>query len=179
MKNRIILVLFIVSAAAQLFIAVSSLVFNERILSNGAVYRFRTEPVDPYDPFRGKYIELDVHRSIITDEAYRFDEGEKVYVLLKRDEDLFTSFSGISEDKPSSADYIKLEIDYISGNEIEFKNPFDRYYIDEDYAEEAETAYWSESFDGETYIEVRVLSGHAVLEELFLGGMPVLDYLES
>jgi len=179
MKKKIILILFIASAAAQLFIAVSSIVLNERILANGAVYRFRTEPVDPYDPFRGKYINLDVERSIIADAAYRFEEGEKVYVLLERDEDSFARFAGISEGKPSSADYIELKISYISGNEIEFEIPFGRYYIDEDYAEEAEAAYWSESLDGETFIEVRVLGGHAVLEELFLDGMPVLDYLDS
>ncbi|MBI9105857.1 MAG: GDYXXLXY domain-containing protein [Spirochaetales bacterium] len=179
MRKSIFFIIFILCAAAQLFLSVSSVVFNERVLARGEVHRFRTVPVDPYDPFRGKYVDLDFDLSLTSSDSGRYQDGEKVFVILERGADGYSDFSSISDTSPSAGNFIKMEIDYISGDEIYFNIPFDRYYIDEDYAEEAERAYQRESIGTETYIEVRVLNGRSVIEELFLGGLPVIDYLKS
>ena len=37
----------------------AKMIFNkEAVLAQGKDYRFKTAPIDPYDPFRGKYIDL-------------------------------------------------------------------------------------------------------------------------
>ena len=177
MRQRILFILFLLSAAAQIFLTVSSVVFNENVLSKGTTHRFRTEPVDPYDPFRGKYVALDFDLSLFTGDFSRYEDKEKVYVLIDKDENSYSFFSAISDKKPASGDYLRLKVDSIRDGEVYFEIPFDRYYIDEDYAEEAETAYWDSNSANEAYVEVRVLGGHAVLDELYLGGMPVMEYL--
>jgi hypothetical protein len=58
---------------------------------------------------------------------------------------------------------------------------FDRYYTDEHLAPAAERAYWQHS-SGETreaYITVRVREGLAVLEELYIAGKPVREFVQQ
>ncbi|MBI9101233.1 MAG: GDYXXLXY domain-containing protein [Spirochaetales bacterium] len=179
MKKSIIIGLFLLCAAVQLFLSVSMVIDRENILRRGSLHKFHTEPVDPYDPFRGKYVALEINGSVKTSDYMKYEEGEKVFVVLKKDADGFSSLSEIAERKPDGNDFIRLKIDQINNGEISFHIPFDRYYIDEDYAEEAETAYWTGIGENSAYIEVRILKGRAVLRELFFADKPVLDYLKS
>ncbi len=57
--------------------------------------------------------------------------------------------------------------------------PFGRYWLDETIAPEADRAYAANSREGvkNVYVTVRVLGGDAALEQLFIGGMPVREYL--
>jgi len=59
--------------------------------------------------------------------------------------------------------------------------PFDRYYMDEHAAPAAEAAYREHS-RGEVrdvYVTVRVKDGNAVVEELFIAGMPIREFLRK
>jgi uncharacterized membrane-anchored protein len=178
MKKRLIIILFLLSAASQMFLSVSSVISRENVLSNGTVHKFRTVPVDPYDPFRGKYVALDIENSLRIADSKRYSKGEKVFVTITRDSEGYSSFSEVVDMQLVGDDFIRMKIDYIYDDEIRFEIPFDRYYIDEDYAEEAEKEYWKADEDNFAYIEVRIRNGHAVLDELYLNGIPVIDYLK-
>ena len=136
-------------------------------------------PVDPYDPFRGKYVALDFENSVNVSRADDYEEGLKVFVLLKKDSEGFSYLSSISNTQPDNNNYLKLKIDYLYGDQLYFELPFDRFYLDENFAKEAEFAYWDESREKNTYVIVRVLSGSAILEELFIHDVPVMDYLKA
>ena len=56
MKTIHTFIIFIVVAIAQLFIPTQMILNQETILKTGKPYRFKTQPVDPSDPFKGKYI---------------------------------------------------------------------------------------------------------------------------
>jgi uncharacterized membrane-anchored protein len=59
--------------------------------------------------------------------------------------------------------------------------PFDRYYMDEHVAPAAEAAYWEHS-RGEVhdvYVTVRVKDGNAVVEELFIAGTSIGEFLRE
>jgi len=59
MNNRlIILVAFIVLCSAQLYFPAKIVYDNTMVLNQGTIWKFQCEPVDPNDPFRGKYITL-------------------------------------------------------------------------------------------------------------------------
>ena len=59
MKNKnIIIILFLLVALAQLFVPAQMIYNQEDILDTGKLVKFQCEPIDPNDPFRGKYITL-------------------------------------------------------------------------------------------------------------------------
>ena len=71
------------------------------------------------------------------------------------------------------------ELRSISAGEAYVDLPLDRYYMPEDLAPRAERAYIEHSRQSErdAYIEVRVRSGVGVIENLYVGGMPIREYL--
>ena len=58
MKTIYIFIIFIVVGLVQLFVPANMILNEETILKSGTVYKFKTRPVDPNDPFKGKYINL-------------------------------------------------------------------------------------------------------------------------
>ena len=53
-KMKILLSVFILVALVQLFVPAKMILDREDILDMGKEYKFKTEPIDPNDPFRGK-----------------------------------------------------------------------------------------------------------------------------
>ncbi|MBK6341440.1 MAG: GDYXXLXY domain-containing protein [Flavobacteriales bacterium] len=51
--------LFLGIALAQLAVPAWMIAGRERVLSQGEVFKFKTAPIDPRDPFRGEYVRLD------------------------------------------------------------------------------------------------------------------------
>ena len=56
MSTRIKVAGLIVLSLVQLGAASWSIIRYERILASGTPYKIRTEPIDPGDPFRGRYV---------------------------------------------------------------------------------------------------------------------------
>ena len=57
--------------------------------------------------------------------------------------------------------------------------PFDRYYMKESRAPEAERSYNRRAQGEKAWVTVRIREGHAVLEELYIDGLPIREYLEQ
>ena len=51
--------------------------------------------------------------------------------------------------------------------------------MDENAAPAAEVAYRARAADIESWVTVRILDGRAVIEELYIGGKPVREYLRE
>lgn len=157
---------------------------QERVLRTGVSYRFKTAPVDPYDVFRGRYVALSFEiNSAPMDAPSSFIRGQKVYVAIEEDQDGFAKAASVGESAPDAGDYIKVKVGYVdsSSKEVYFQWPFQRYYMEEDLALDAETAYRSMNRSGgeNTYVTVRVKKGRAVIEELYLDDKPVREYLST
>ena len=56
MKTLYIFILFIIVVCAQLFVPSQMIFQQEDVLKTGTAFKFKTQPVDPSDPFKGKYI---------------------------------------------------------------------------------------------------------------------------
>ena len=67
----------------------------------------------------------------------------------------------------------------MGGNEVRF--PFDKLWVAEKIAPQAEQAYRENSRRGKenTYVTVRVLNGDAALEQLYIDNQPLADYLRT
>src|SRR3546814_8594927 len=119
---------------------------REDVLDTGTEYKFKTAPIDPNEPFRGKYITLryDENTVAVTNEK-DWTTGESVYISLTTDNDGFAKIKSISKAEPiGDQDFIKTKVRFVSGNgsnKLTIDYPFDRYYMEESKAYNAELTY--------------------------------------
>ena len=106
--------------------------------------------------------------------------GQPVYALLAEGAGGFTEVSGISLTRPEEGLAIEAKVAGTLPGKIMLSFPFDRYYMDEYNAPEAERAYLrSDTTEKPAYITVRVRGTKSVLEELYIADMPVREYLRA
>ncbi len=190
MKTIHVFIIFIVLAIIQLFIPAQMIFNQESILNNGTAYKFKTQPIDPTDPFRGKFITLsyDVNSASTKDKSWqRYDD---VYVYIKTDSLGFAELDTVSKQKLEiTNDYVFATVSRFndknwnieSGYRLYFNLPFDRFYMEESKAYDAELAYrkaQSDSIPNNTYALVYVKDGEAVLDNVFINDVPIAQYVE-
>jgi uncharacterized membrane-anchored protein len=173
----------------QLYVILAVIVSHEKTLKLGKQYKFKCAPIDPYDPFRGRYVSLNIEDGtveVLTKK--KFQKGEKVYAVLQGSKDGYTSISEIVRTKPKHENYFITKIKYKVWSvqpDLEKKHekilielPFDRYYMEEDMAPKAERLYLRhvKSEKKGAYITVRIRNGKVVLEDLFIDGKTVVDF---
>ena len=182
MNTRPLAGLFGLALFAQLAVPASMILKRERTLAHGQAFKFRTAPVDPYDAFRGRYVALGFDRnSVAAPPGHDFARGQTVHVRLAEDADGFATFAEILRDRPDAAPYRTTKSQYIGGNVVHLRLPFDRFYMDEDAAPAAEQAYWkyTAASNRNAYVQVRIEKGFAVPEDLYVDGQPIRDYLAA
>jgi len=181
MKRRLALGLFLCLALAQLAVPASMIARHELTLQYGRQYRFQTAPVDPSDPFRGRYVALHLQANTAPPlPGIPLTPGQRVYAILTEDAAGFAAIASLSLTPPGGDTYFQTSVDYVSSDGVHVALPFDRYYTDEHLAPAAERAYWQHSRrqTHEAYITVRVRKGLAVLEELYIAGKPLREFLQ-
>jgi len=183
--------LLVVMVLAQLLVPAWMILGREQVLARGEVYRFQTRPVDPYDAFRGRYVALGYQVAAVPvpmaegqDLAGgRQSRGQTVYVELGRDAEGFAQLVALHLQRPEGVASLKAKVQYSAGQGegATIRLPFDRYYLPEHIAPEAERVYRerSRSEPEDAWVDVRVLDGRGVLEELYVGGKPILDFIRQ
>lgn len=170
---------FTILVAAQLSVPTWMIASQENVLDNGIVYKFKTVPVDPYDIFRGRYVALRTdQRFVRMNNSANIGRGQIIYVVIKNDRDGFAQVKSAMLDKPANGDYIKVKVSYKRGDMIHFSFPFNRYYMNEKKAPQAEALYRRNSRreKQDAYVLVRVLKGKALIEDLYVGGKSIESY---
>ncbi|MEI7899814.1 MAG: GDYXXLXY domain-containing protein [bacterium] len=206
MKQRVYLVLIGIGCVAQFGVLGAMIMRRELALKHGAVCRFRTAPVDPYDAFRGKYVALDIEgdrEGLLTEK--RYEHNQRVYVRIGTDTNGFSVIEDVAVKPDATALWIKARVNYsyekydtvtntlaalsLPGQGAEIRQvptgkfqthlalPFDRYYMDEKLAPEAESAYREASRreQRKAVVTVRVWRGVTVIEQLEIDGQPIHD----
>lgn len=170
--KKFLIAALIIMIALQLAVPAALLISHFDTLNNGEEFRFKVAPVDPYDAFRGRYVAISVDPMMLM-EAEKTSEGQGLYALLATDAQGFAYVTAISEARPENGPYIKGKYQY--GN---FTLPFERYYMEEESAPEAERVY-GENVDKNAYIMVRVKNGNAVISGLYIDDMRIEEYLQK
>ena len=177
-----LLIAFILAALVQLYVPAKMIWDNEVVLEKGEEYKFRTAPIDPSDPFRGKYIILNYSdNSVRVSEEKDWTEGESLYAVLKKDNSGFAQIKSVSKVEPRESDsFIEVKVAYVSGdgsNELTIDYPFDRFYMEESKAYDAEQAYRQSQLDSSkvTYALVGVQKGRAVLKDVLIDGVSIRE----
>lgn len=178
--NKIKIALLILFAV-QLAVPLSMIWRKEGILEKGEVVKFQVRPVDPYDPFRGKYLSIGLTDDQVYTETKGLTEDQTVYVLLSADISGFADLRELSEDPYEGELYLKCTINDVMDNYVTINPPFDRYYINEAYSELGEELYnrFSRGDREDAYVTVRISRGEAVLEDMYLAGKEINRLIEE
>lgn len=182
MKKGIIIGLFSCLVLIQIVTPLSMITKREATLRDGKQFKFKTTPVDPFDAFRGRYVALRIEAdSVPKPKNTEIKSGRKVYAHIREDEQGFATFSKATTKRPQGVDYLTTTVRWISGKKVFLDMPFDRYYMEEEAAPAAERAYrkHSRQKSKDAYITVRIKSGFAVLEELYVNDKPILEFIQQ
>lgn len=202
MNRRWLLIIALIGLAAQFSVMGLMIARREMTLRNGVVCRFLTAPVDPYDAFRGRYVALNFaeNKRWLCDCEYV--RGQRIYAVIGEGTNGYNVIARLTTRPEPEEIYIRTRVlscwrayrplltgtndvaragrsrDVPTGRyHVCFAWPFDRFYMEEKLAPEAERAYIDASRRDkqEGVAVVRVWRGLAVIEDLELGGRPIRD----
>ncbi|MBK8225986.1 MAG: GDYXXLXY domain-containing protein [Flavobacteriales bacterium] len=186
--------LFLGIALAQLAVPAWMITGRERVLTQGEVFKFKTAPIDPRDPFRGEYVRLEFEAesgswqapdtTVTNPQGYAAFDEQEAYGVLSVDSSGFALISALSEHPPAGQTFIRVL--YNSANEQRIDRvflPFDRFYLEEGDGAKTEELLQPQWNDGEVtqplpaYALVRVLNGEAVIEDLIVDERSIHQWL--
>lgn len=168
--KRTILLLFIGVSLLQAAVPLYMAWHWENVLKTGHQFFWQTAPVDPYDAFKGRYVEL------------RFKEntgplmdklepalGQSMYAIIAENAAGRAYISEVSASRPAVGDYVKVKVYKEGDNQVRVILPFTRYYLPEDLAPAAEAAYREAAGRQTGLAAVRIKDGYGVVEQLYIG----------
>ena len=186
MNQKITIPAFILMVLAQLYVPASMIFQKERVITQGTAYKFRTAPIDPNDPFRGKYITLSFNETgVKVENAEEWNYADEIYVFLTTDSSGYAMIQSIAKEQPKGRnDYIKANIDYIMTDTLStvfVRYPFDRFYMEESKAPVAETIYNEATIDSNqvAYALVMVMNGDAVVRDIFIDDVSITEIIRK
>ena len=181
MNKLVIGGLFALMVLAQWYVPGNMIFREENVLAEGTMYKFKTEPIDPSDPFKGKYIVLNYEVNSFKSDTAICNYYDKLYVTLGVDSLGYAKAMKVGLKKPESGDFVIAGCTSFSGGIQYFSLPFDTYYMNEDkalLAEKAVREVQRDSLPTVCYGVVYVLDDRAVQDDVRIDGVSVKDYVE-
>ena len=153
-------------------IPIYTIIANNTTLKDGTEYLFKVEAFDPYDMFRGNYLNIDFKENSVyvnlLDEynIYR----EECYVTIGIGPDGFAYFNSLSLTEPkNTSNYFKTTGYYRSYAKEYIIDTPTRYYMNENKSLNAEQTY-RDNIDN-TYVKVRVKNGKMVIVGVYVNNV--------
>jgi len=176
-KHIAIIILALIQLAVPSWMISSS----EDILKDGEQFKFKTAPVDPYDIFRGRYVALAMEQDrVAVEDEFWVEVGQNVYLGIENDDQGYAQVTSAHLRRPEGGSYIKASSRYVAKNQLFFRLPFDRYYMNEKKAPRAEKLYRDTNREKrDAHVVVRVLNGKALIEALYIDGKSVESHFEN
>lgn len=175
--------IFLLIALAQIAVPASVVWKRGQTLAYGRVWKFKTEPIDPIDAIRGRYVALRfaAEKARAVSHPDTIPIATPVFVTLKEDSEGFAQVEQISTERIAGDNVIQVENGYWSDGWQRVRFPFDKLWVAEKIAPAAETAYWENNRRGKenAYVTVRVRDGDAALEQLYIDNQPLAEYLRA
>lgn len=184
-KRMGILFVFALVVAAQLATPAWMIRQHERTLREGQVYLFHTQPVDPVDAFRGRFVWLSLEPNTFKPpEVNAWSSDQKAYAVLGTDSNGFATVTRLEHSRPANEPAIAVRITWpdIDSGEVHFRwKCLEAYYMAESKAPAAEKAYWqhNRSTNQTCHVAIRIRGDQAVVEELFIDHQPIRRWLEE
>ena len=177
---------FLLLLLAQWLVPMQMIWKKDKVLDNGTSYKFQTAPVDPGDPFRGKFIMLNFQEnSLKLPDTKKLSYNSSVYVSFLADKNGFAKIKSIDISKPHNTDFLETTISYISAEKdssVIFVNyPFSKFYMEENKAPRAEKIYGERNLDHslKVYALVKIYNGDAVIKNVYVNDSLITDVINA
>lgn len=166
------LILYILMILILFGIPIYTVAISTDTLKGGNEFLFKVAAFDPYDMFRGNYLDISFEERYAEHyDSEKFGRDHEVYVTIEEREDGFAYFSRVSHEKPNNtSDYYKTKL----GWNKSIKAP-ERYYMNENKSLNAEKIY-DENMEN-TYVKVRVKNGKMVIVGVYVDDV-LIDSIE-
>lgn len=180
-NKKLIFIIFILVALLQLYVPAKVIYDQNNLLDTGTEFKFKVAPIDPNDPFRGKYIIVYFEENMI--EVKNTDDwniNETVYINLGSDAKGFARINGYSKAKPRHSNFVKAKVQHAvttSKKNLIIQYPFERFYMEESKAPHAEKIYNESSRDTNqiAYALVNVKNGDGIVKDILINGVPIRE----
>lgn len=184
MMSKKNIILYILTVIILFTVPIYTIYLNTGTLEDGTEFLFKVRAYDPYDAFRGNYLDITFEEE---ETHTRYDEElfeeyrHTVYATIKEGPDGFAYFDEVFLDRPEgTSDYYKTEAreSYSYYDEDDFSYTVDtptRYYMNENKSLDAEKVY-DENIDS-TYVKVRVKDGLMVIVGVYVDDI-LIDTIE-
>ncbi|WP_046756130.1 GDYXXLXY domain-containing protein [Kordia jejudonensis] len=184
MKKTYIYALFGLMVLAQIVASAQIVYKYERTIASDNIYKFKTAPIDPNDPFRGKYITLDYQIDAFKTDDESWDRHEIGYAYFSKDENGYAVLETLEKNRISDSnfDYIQVKIKNHYDGHIHFDLPFNRYYMEESKAYDAEVLSRELNRNGKEdsiYAVVHIKNGTHVLTDIIVNRISMKDAVEK
>ena len=172
-------VVFGLAALIQWAAPVMQIWKHESVLTGGTLVKIKCGAPDPYDPLRGRFLAVRPEQDMVTvPSGAAYSSGQTVYGWLDVGSDGLATVTKLSETLPIDHLAIELTTSYSYDGKVYITWPFDRFYLNEKIAPEADVWLRDNLRDRKTVVaEVRVKDGRAVLQTLSLDGKSFRDIL--
>lgn len=175
------LVVFGIAVLVQWAAPLAQIWTYENTLAHGTLVKLKCAAPDPYDPLRGRYLAVRPEQQAVTvPTELKLDSGAPVYGIFTTGGDGLATITSLSTTPPASGAYIRVHVSSSYAGNAYIVWPFDRFYINEKLAPEADK-WFAENIrtDHGIIAEVRVRDGRAVLADLSLDGKPFREILKE
>jgi len=180
--KKITLTLLVATFLLQWFVPLNMIMQQENILKEGTTFKFKTEPIDPNDPFRGKFVVLNyVADRVEVTNGQQWFSGEPVFVRIRENAVGYAEVAGLEKVAPvDDSNYVKAEIQSVYGDTptiVRLRYPFERFYMEESKAPKAEAMFrdlWRDSTTT-VYGLVVINAGRAALEDVMVDGVSIRE----
>lgn len=175
------LVVFGIAVLAQWAAPMAQIWTYENTLAHGTLIKLKCAAPDPYDPLRGRYLAVRPEQQMVAVPAeLKLENDSPAYGVLTTGTDGLAAITSLSPTPPASGDYLRVLVTGSYGASAYIAWPFDRFYINEKLAPEADK-WFAENIRTAQGItaEVRVRNGRAVLADLSLDGKPFREILKD
>jgi len=177
MNNKRLLYLILV--LIQVSFPLGQILQNEGILIRGKTYSFEIQVVDPYDPLRGRYLQINPllvdWDTLREQDRAKLRPHEKIYATLKQ-----TPYARVKALylEPPEEEFLILYTD----SDGDIIPPFDRIYLNQKeapYLEELYNQGLAQPIGEKTYVTGKIRKGKVLLKDLFIQGKSTKDLLND
>lgn len=174
--KRIIVITLLAVCIVQLAVPAWMIKRRENTLKLGEVFHFKTQPVDPYDAFRGRFVALNFEAAVITNLTHTadYERRQRLYAKIVTNEQGYAEIESLHKNKIEGT---CIPVRYQWNSRVTL--PIDRFYLEESLAPEAERLYRQHNMRGassNTYAVVRIYNAFPVIEDLIIDGQSVYTY---
>ncbi|MDR0747308.1 MAG: GDYXXLXY domain-containing protein [Helicobacteraceae bacterium] len=187
MRAKIILAVLGAALFLQIAALIYQIIYYESVLTYGKTIVLQIRPLDPYNPFTGRYVNLRLDsfgmkmpKGVRCPTRERERECKlKLFVAFKDNDGISEPDEALTAPPSDDRAYLRLEGEGHS-DRVSFNYPFDRFYMKEQKARYVDrSSSITNAAQNKVVVIVKALGGKGVVENVLINDIPISQYIED